>query len=36
MAFDMVIAGIDTTGNTFAFLVYQLSRHECYDHNATI
>ena len=27
MAFDMIIAGIDTTGNTFAFLLYQLSRH---------
>ena len=24
MAFDMVIAGIDTTGNTFAFLLYQV------------
>ncbi len=27
MAFDMVLAGIDTTGNTFAFLLYQLARH---------
>ena len=27
MAFDMVVAGIDTTGNTFAFLLYQLARH---------
>lgn len=27
MAFDMILAGIDTTGNTFAFLLYQLSRY---------
>ena len=27
MAFDMVIAGIDTTGNALAFLVYQLARN---------
>jgi len=30
MAFDMVIAGIDTTGNTLAFLIYNLSRFQCY------
>jgi len=27
MAFDMVIAGIDTTGNTLSFLIYNLSRN---------
>lgn len=27
MAFDMVFAGIDTTGNTLSFLVYHLSRN---------
>ena len=27
MAFDMVFAGIDTTGNKLAFLVYHLSRN---------
>ena len=27
MAFDMVLVGIDTTGNTFAFLLYQLAKH---------
>lgn len=27
MAFDMVIAGIDTTGNTMAFLIYHLARN---------
>ncbi len=27
MAFDMVIAGIDTTGNTGGFLLYNLSKY---------
>jgi len=27
MAFDMVVAGIDTTGSTLSFLVYNLSRN---------
>ena len=27
MAFDMVVAGIDTTGNTLSFLIYNLSRN---------
>jgi len=28
MAFDLVFAGIDTTGNTLSFLIYNLSRNQ--------